>query len=288
MRLLPVAIGMRRNQFMLTGNTYSLIHNWRRGRSALPTFPTLANLPIADSNFTLRIEKCLPLYKSTNIPDQHFETAWENTRDYVDRCRSNLNIPDYRQLTHEQVNHLDRIIPESPTESCYPLYFITICEPIRSIELTSEGQRIEHNQFYSMLPDASSNEQVVYVGKTFARHRFVNGHHAFTKLLRPEYEGMEKWLYLARLVYIQAGESELPLEWIHEVTLAKELLASAEGQLIFSFDPELNDKNETINHTKNFAIHNFVNPNSVLNGIIGCANVAISTVPFVGTNVVGQ
>jgi hypothetical protein len=66
------------------------------------------------------------------------------------------------------------------------------------------------------------------------------------------YEGLEKWLYLARLVYRQAEGTELPPEWIHESALAVRLLVSAEGQLIFSFDPELNDKDEPIRHPRGF------------------------------------
>lgn len=112
--------------------------------------------------------------------------------------------------------------------------------------------------------DECDRLRAVYVGKTFAGHRFKSGHHSITKLLRPQYEGREKWLYLARLVYRQAGGVELPLEWIHERAVAERLLGSAEGQLIFSLDPELNDKDEPIRHSKNFAVHNLANRTSVL------------------------
>ena len=195
-------------------------------------------------------------------------------------------MPDYRQLTAEQVDRLDREIPESPPESCYPIYFITVCDPVRSTELTPSGPTVEHKHFYMTLPFAESNEQVVYVGKTFAGHRFKTGHHSITKLLRPQYEGLEKWLYLARLVYRQAEGIELPLEWIHESALAVRLLASAEGQLIYSFDPELNDKDEPIRHPKNFAIYNLVNRTSVLDGILGFVDIDPAAIPARIVNVV--
>ncbi len=165
---------------------------------------------------------------------------------------------------------------------------MTTCDSLRSTEQTRSGASVERTHFYMTLPNPESNERVVYVGRTVAGHRFKNGHHSITKLLRPQHEGLEKWLYLARLVYRQAEGIELPLEWIHEPALAIRLLSSAEGQLIFSFDPELNGKDEPISHQKNFAIHNLVNCTSVLNGILGFVSIDPAALPGGAVNVVGQ
>ena len=129
-------------------------------------------------------------------------------------------------------------------------------------------------------PSAEANERVVYVGKTFAGHRFRSGHHSITKLLRPQYEGLEKWLYLARLVFRQAEGTELPLEWIWRAGPSSSAAPkAAEGQLIFSFDPELNSRKERISHPKNFATINLVNRTSVLNGVLGFVNIDPAVIP---------
>jgi hypothetical protein len=286
----PVFIpsGRGRMQSGRGGNAYSLIHTWRNGQAALPNFPSLANVPLPESSFTLRIEKCIPVHESAKLPDQHFTDAWQRARDYVDRCRNHLGLGDYRQLLPAEVERLDRELPDGIPVSCYPIYFMTVCDPsIRGKTLSSTGQHTDFALYYRTTPSPDSNERVVYVGKTFGRHRFENGHHAITKLLRPEYEGLEKWLYLARLVYRQAGGLELPLEWIHERPLAEDLLGSSEGQLIASLDPELNDKDEPIRHHKNYAITNVVNRSAVLNGVLGFVDIDPAIIPATTINVVG-
>lgn len=84
-------------------------------------------------------------------------------------------------------------------------------------------------------------EQVVYVGKTSSKtKRFSGGHVAISKLHDPKFANAEKWLYLASVMLLDENDGYLPLEEIGPMSLATEVLASVEAQLIYDLQPQLN------------------------------------------------
>ncbi|MEE8484598.1 MAG: hypothetical protein V3S46_08365 [Nitrospinota bacterium] len=83
-------------------------------------------------------------------------------------------------------------------------------------------------------------ERVVYIGKTSAKTpRFISGHYVSTKLHSPQYNGLAKWLYQGTVTLLDK-KGYLPLEWIHPLSSANNMLHSIEAQLIYEFKPELN------------------------------------------------
>ncbi|MGR3761917.1 hypothetical protein ACUXV3_17595 [Roseobacteraceae bacterium NS-SX3] len=126
------------------------------------------------------------------------------------------------------------------------------------------------NPMYFMSVKNKTEERLVYVGKTSSkRSRFSGGHAAITKIHNPKYDGFEKGLYLASLMFYDDFDY-LPIEYIRELDRAEKLLSSIEAQIIYDFQPELNTS-----HKKSFGSHwpiqvlfeNSVNGSTFLKGM---------------------
>jgi hypothetical protein len=189
----------------------------------------------------LGIEKRVDLQNALSIPAQDLATSWQATKEYVEEAMELVSMPDGGSLDRDEVEMIRKTLGEPPA-TCCPIYMITVQE--------------------------QGDESLVYVGKTSSvRSRFGGGHAAITKLHAPQYQNKRKAVYLARIMLL-TGDDYLPLEWVHPLSLALDILDSVEAELIFSLVPELNiqkKRRSYVTHPCQIQIQNFIPDATFLN-----------------------
>ena len=175
------------------------------------------------------------VHQAPNVPLKTLDQSWVDTKAYVLAACELLG----RQRAGYSLSGPDRaeVIAKlgQPPEPSWPLYFLAVGD----------------------YPD----EEIVYVGKTNSKtHRFSAGHAAITALHRPEYEGKKKRLYFAAVTIYSDEGNYVPLEWLHPKALRDAIWTDLEAQLIFYFQPVLNDKLKKRDYSERptqIAFHNY-------------------------------
>ncbi|MBY7101167.1 hypothetical protein [Bacillus sp. 6YEL31] len=214
---------------------FSPLKYWLERKKEIPSFPFFNTVrPNFEYGFFLGLDICVPLHEVMNIPAQDLETSWHKTKEYVENALDIL-IYEYREevspledefidVDNDQIYYIKEELGEYPTH-CYPIYLVTV--------------------------GTGSDERLVYVGKTSSKkHRFLGGHKVALKLLNPKYDGLEKNIYFGCLVFIDEAKEYVPLEWIHPLEEAVNILKSVESGLIYYFSPELNTASVKRNYSK--------------------------------------
>lgn len=194
--------------------TFSNLTPWLNRTRSLPPFSYFENIrPDFELGGFLGIDKCLPLHAVKKEQLISLEESWNKTKKYVDQALEIIKSDAGGWLDSEEVEMIKSELGEPP-EVCYPIYLITI------------KKRLE--------------ERVVYVGKTSSKsHRFKGGHNVALKLHDPKYHGFKKTIYFGCIMLLE-GQEYLPLDWVHPLQMAEEILNSIEARLIYHLKPELN------------------------------------------------
>lgn len=207
---------------------FSPILQWlSRGTNLQSIFEREAAVPEAELGGFLVLDKAIPLHETINLEAESLATSWERTHDYVEGCKEILDLDEPESLDKYEVSLIKETLGDPPTVA-YPIYLMSV-----------KGD--------------STPERVVYIGKTSSNNRrFRGGHTAITKLHAPEYDSLEKKLYLGCVVLL-TKDNYLPLDWVNPLSKAESLLKSIEAQLIYHFKPELNT-----HHLKNASNENYI------------------------------
>lgn len=175
------------------------------------------------------------IHEAPNVPLKTLCQSWVDTKNYVLAACKLLGREraGYSLSVHERASVLAEL--GQPPEPSWPLYFLAVGD----------------------YPE----EEIVYVGKTNSKtHRFTAGHAAITALHRPEYENRAKRLYFATVTIYSDEGNYVPLEWIHPKPLRDAIWKDLEAQLIFYFQPALNDRLKKRDHSERpiqIAFHNY-------------------------------
>lgn len=113
---------------------------------------------------------------------------------------------------------------------------------------------------YILTTKSSSNESIVYIGKTTASNRFAGGHRAALRLHDPKYKDCEKIVYRCSIT-ILVDDDHVALEWVDPLAVAEQILDDVESHLIYHFKPQLNTqkkKNNRATHQISIHIQNLV------------------------------
>ena len=197
---------------------YSPLQPWLERRDPLRAFVDIdLKQPNQEFGGFIGLDISVPFHQAAGLPAQILGASWEETNIYVRKSLELIEIDKPSWLDQEEVRIiLSELGP--PPLPCYPIYIVSV--------------------------GSESNEQPVYVGKTSAKiWRFQSGHHVATKLHDPRYDGLPKQIYLGCVMLLTDDKDYLPLEWVHPLAAAEELLTSVEAILIYNLKPELNIKN---------------------------------------------
>jgi len=175
------------------------------------------------------------LHDAPRVPLKSLEQSWIDTKDYIVRALALLHRSHAGwSLSDDDRKKVLASLGEPPGPA-WPLYVLAVGD--------------------------HPNERIVYIGKTNAQtHRFVTGHSAITALHNPKYDGLTKRLYLATVTLISDEGNYVSLEWLHPKKLRDYVWSDVEAQLIYHFQPELNNRLKERNHAKNpvdIAFHNY-------------------------------
>lgn len=212
---------------------FSLLISWlQRGTN----MATLYDPDLADPNFELggflSLSSATPLYKAGKIKAVSLESSWNLAKEYTNDVRDFLNLDDdvdLQCLDNEEIDWINEdAILKNPPPIAHPIYFMTV-------------------------KDNNKQEKIEYIGKTSSNNaRFRGGHSAITKLHAPEYNGLEKNIYLASILFLVDNSDLIPLEWVHPLEKAEKLLTQIESQLITHFQPKLNINGKNQNLIENY------------------------------------
>lgn len=193
---------------------YSPLSSWLDRRHPLPPFSKIKGLsPKLEIGGWVALVKRYPIHEASEIPAQSLSTSWKEHKEYVELACDLINSDEPGWLDREEVKMIRGELGQ-PHEACLPIYMVTV---------TTKGR-----------------EQLVYIGETSSeRSRFAGGHAIFSKLHDPKYYRSRKDIYLCT-VMLTTDDEYLPLEWVHPLSSALELLRSIEAQLIYDLKPELN------------------------------------------------
>lgn len=196
----------------------SFLDSWlgRRTPNVKVTVPP-DTLALDDVGGFVWVSAPVALHLAATRRPQSLATSWKALRTYVAEACAIISADAPTWLDREEVSMIyDRL--GAPPPQCQPLYFMTV-------------------------RGASCPERVVYIGKTSSdARRFAGGHAAITKLHAPQYDGLEKLIYPAAIVFLDQDEDYLPIEAVSPYEAARELLGSIEMQLIHNYQPELNSQ----------------------------------------------
>jgi hypothetical protein len=188
------------------------------------------------------LDVAVPLHKASELCAESLEGSWELAHRYIEDCKAIIEIDEPMWLDKFEISQIKNELGEPPPLA-YPIYFMSVA-------------------------DENGEEKLAYVGRTSSKNsRFSGGHAAITKLHAPEYQGLDKWLYLGCIVLL-TEDNYLPLEWVNPLGRAQELLHSIEAQLIYYLQPELNINHKKHNNTKEYVqlhIQNFSSDTQFLN-----------------------
>ena len=157
----------------------------------------------------ITLDKPIPVYESQKISAESLETSWNSFNEYMSDAMGllHLNLEEMVCLDNYEIDLLKEKLGDGPT-TAYPIYFITIRERDKS------------------------QERIVYIGKNSSKtQRFKAGHSALTKLHNPEYDNLEKNIYLANIILL-TDEHYLPLEWVYDLNNASKILNEIEDSRI--------------------------------------------------------
>lgn len=212
---------------------FSPFISWLRRGSNLTTLyePDLANPKFELGGF-LSLSSATPLYKAGKIRAESLKSSWTSAKRYTNDVRDFLNLDDdidLQCLDNEEIDWINEdAILRNPPPIAHPIYFMTV-----------RGD--------------NKPEKIEYIGKTSSNNaRFRGGHSAITRLHAPEYNGLEKNIYLASILFIVDNKDLLPIEWVHPIEKAEKLLTQIESQLITHFQPKLNIKGKNQNLMVNY------------------------------------
>lgn len=231
---------------MIENNYHSPLTGWLNKRFALPKTRLLTKNIDGDIEGFLALHIRKELYRVLEIPAQSLSSSWDEFNEYINKAREVINWDDNATLDSDESYYIKKELGDPP-ECCYPIYIITVGE--------------------------GTNEELVYIGKTSSNiKRFSGGHRIALELHNPRYNGLDKSIYFATIVFWSSIESNyLPLEWIEPKDKALEILDSIESQLIYYFQPKLNKQKKSRNcmnysiniHIQNNTDTNFLNDNFI-------------------------
>ncbi|MFZ5945667.1 MAG: hypothetical protein ACOYVD_16355 [Bacillota bacterium] len=200
------------------------------------------------------LDICVDLHDSNEVDTGNLQDSWTENREYIERALElvSINLNECgSDLDHEERIRIQQELGEPPYSS-YNLYFITIYKE-------------EVNQGQSKIIE----ERIVYIGKTDSKNsRFVNGHLVALKLHHPKYQDFKKRVYFGTVTFLTEEDDYLPLEFIYQLTKAKELLNNTEALLISWFNPELNIRTEDMGNMRccSICIENWSEKSNFLHG----------------------
>ncbi|QDU54159.1 hypothetical protein [Aeoliella mucimassa] len=202
---------------MLDKSAYPL-QAWGNGHEPLPKrFYLPAKPDHIDSRWCcwVNLEEVLPLHLAAEAHWQGMDESRACTSDYLERASEEIGGLCGGWLDHEESHLLRQYLGEPPLP-CLPIYFIAL----------------ERDGTYS---------EPLYIGITSSSCRFANGHKAALWLHDDKYAGYRKVLFRAA-VWFHDGTQYLPLEWMLPHALAAEMLESIESQLIYDYQPVMNER----------------------------------------------
>lgn len=196
---------------------------WLQRRSPLMGFELQNRVPQQDSTCWVSLNASALLHQAGTIHAQSLRDSWSAVQEYMTSALALLGADGPDWLSREDAWDIEDELGAPPFVA-NPIYFMSVKDQL--------------------------GEKLVYVGKTSSkRSRFSGGHAAITKLHNPKYEGFEKRIYIASLMFYDDFDY-LPIEYIRNLGSAEKLLSSIEAQLIYDFQPELNTS-----HKKTFGSH---------------------------------
>ena len=223
--------------------SYSGLDMWLSRRSPLMGFEMPNRIPLQDTTCWVSINTSTCLHQAGEIRAQSLHEGWSDVQKYMEAALALLGADEPGWLSREDAWEIENELGVPPLVT-NPMYFMSVKNQVE--------------------------ERLVYVGKTsLTRSRFSGGHAAITKLHDPRFNGFEKKLYLASLMFHDDFDY-LPIEYIREIDRAEKLLSSIEAQIIYDLQPELNTS-----HRKSFGSHwpiqvmfeNSVNGSTFLKGM---------------------
>jgi len=197
------------------GKGFSPLTPWLDRRDSLTSFIDLSTRkPNEELGGFVALDISVPIYESINLPAQSLSQKWNAMSDYISQALQIIHADKPLWLDREEVHMIKEQLGEPPTH-CYPIYIFSV--------------------------GAVEKERPVYIGKTSSENgRFSGGHIVCTKLHQPQYEGLQKRLYLGCVMLLDQNSEYLPLEWVHPYADAEMLLNDIEAHLIYHFKPEFN------------------------------------------------
>ena len=235
----------------------SALKSWLDRRSSLHEFALLNRVPDREMGGFIGIDVAVPAHKSLELKAESLVASWQADDRYVQEALRIINSEEPLWLDREEVQMIMDELGEPPVVA-YPIYFISV--------------------------GIGVNERLVYVGKTSSsKSRFNGGHPALSKLHAPEYEGLQKTLYMGTLVFLN-DHGYLPIEWIKPLDKAEQLLKAVEAQIIFDFKPELNSDHKTRFNSNWPTIINFesyANENKFLDGEQSSGPIGHGKLPYI-------
>lgn len=174
------------------------------------------------------IEERLPVHEVLKAPWLAYDEIRTRTQAYLLKASKIINGLEGGWLDSEEREMILGALGPPPPP-CLPLYLISVGDEER--------------------------EELLYIGKTTTANRFTNGHHVFTALHAPEYATKKKFIYRCCIVFY-LSEERIALEWVEPTELAREILDSAEAQLIYNLQPPLNRaRKERLEARKPITLH---------------------------------
>ena len=194
---------------------FSPLQSWIERKDALRGFVNIdVKQPNHEFGAFLGLDFSVPFHEAGRLEAQSLDASWAKTDLYVRRSLEIIGAQGPLWLDRKEVEMIVSTLGPPPP-ACYPMYIVTV--------------------------GTQQDERAVYVGKTSAKvRRFQSGHQVATKLHAPKYDGLQKRIYQGCITLLSDEEDYLPLEWIHPLTSADTILRSAEAQLIYDIQPELN------------------------------------------------
>lgn len=199
----------------------SPLEEWLNPRKPLPQrfFTEGAGDIISDDGLTLcwvGIEYVKPIHKVGDLNWVSLKKSRKETAEYLEKAKDiAFDLQDDGWLDHEDAYDIKEELGEPPP-LCLPIYLVSV-------------------------RDAQDVEQLVYVGITRTEQRFLGGHAVAIKLLDPEFNQHQKFIYQC-CVWLHFNNEYIALEWLEPEGLAEQFLESVEAQLIYQFQPRFNDK----------------------------------------------
>lgn len=178
-------------------------------------------------HFWISFDTSMGLHEAANFPLMSFEASQEACFSYLSRACKLLgrSIPQWSPYEEDRRRILKELGP--PPLNAYTVYMMSVSDP------------------------RSNDEKIVYIGKTNSKsHRFRGGHAAISKLHDQKYDGLRKKIYFGCIVGFNDDEDYVPVDWISPEAGRDQILSDIEWQLIYHFQPELNENGKAYCNAK--------------------------------------